>query len=356
MKNFIRILVCSLIAIVIQQSIFLYIENVYLGAEVKIEAQKVEEPAKEIPKKKNPNEIDLKDGIGEVRLSKDARFVAYMEGNKLKVLDSSDESEKEFKSENNGEIVFYKWLTNENSLIVIQKVEKNGVLYFEPVSFNAKKGETRQLSDFSMKEVKINIENKDDKIDNVVFSNATHTLYIKVLKKNGKSDLYYANVMNQLAKVKSNKDIGNIEVPTTSTNAVMEIGEGAAILNNSENIKIPNVKVIKILGTDINDNVYFGEQLNEQINKIYYTVLSDKKLKWHTLTLPKPVPKEDIFIENSGKVYLNNKAENSVLELVNKKTVKYEGQLVQAYSKGIISRNGNKLIKNEIEETKKAIN
>jgi hypothetical protein len=332
------------------------VENVYLAADVKIEAKKVEEPIKEVPKKKNPNGIDIKDGIGEISLSSDGRFAAYMEENKLKVLDSNDGSEKEFKSENNGEVVFYKWLTTENSIIVIQKVQKDGESYFEPVSFNAKKGETRQLADFSMKEVKINIENKTDKIDNVVFSNATHSLYIKILKKNGKSDLYYANVMNQLAEVRSNKNIGNIVVPTTGTNAVMEMGDGATILNSAGNIEIPNVEVTKVLGTDINDNVYFGEQVNGQITKIYYTVLNSKKLQWHTLTLPKPVAKEDIFIEYSGKVYVNNKAENNALELVSKKIVKYEGEMVQAYSKGVISKSGNKLIKNEIEEPKKAIN
>lgn len=356
MKNFIRILVCTFIALSIQQGIFLYVENAYLGADVKIETQKVEEKVKEVPKKKNPNEIDIKDGIGEVSLSSDGRFIAYMEDNKLKVSDSNDGSEKEFTSESNGEVVYYKWLTNENSLIIIQKVQKNGGSYFEPISFNAKKGEARQLADFNLNEVKINIENKTDKIDNVVFSNATHSLYIKILKKNGKSDLYYANVMNQLAEVRSNKNIGNIVVPTTNTNAVMEMGDGATILNSPGNIEIPNVEVVKILGVDINDNVYFGEQVNEKITKIYYTVLNEKKLQWHTLTLQKPVDKSDILIDYLGKVYINNKAESSVLELISKKTVKYEGQLIQTYSKGVISRNGNKLIKNEIEEPKKAIN
>ncbi|OOM79562.1 hypothetical protein CLPUN_15100 [Clostridium puniceum] len=354
MKNFIRILACTLIALAIQQGIFLYVEKVYLALDVKIEAQKVEE--KEVPKKKNSNEIDIKNGLGEVSLSSDSRFVAYIEDNKLKVLDSTDGSEKEFTTESNGEVIFYKWLTNESSIIVIQKVQKNGEVYFEPVSFNAKKGETRQLSDFNLKEVKINIENKTDKIDNVVFSNATHSLYIKILKKNGKSDLYYANVMNQLAEVRSNKNIGNIVVPTTNTNAVMEMGEGITILNSSGNIEIPNVDVAKVLGVDINDNVYFGEQVNGEISKIYYTVLNDKKPQWHTLTLQKPVDKADILIDYLGKVYVNNKIESNVLELVSKKTIKYEGELVQTYSKGVISRNGNKLIKNEIEEPKKVIN
>lgn len=356
MKNFIRILACSFIALAIQQGIFLYIENMYLGADVKIETEKVEEKVKEVPKKKNPNEIDIKDGLGEVSLSSDGRFIAYMEDNKLKVIDSNDGSEKEFTSESNGEVVYYKWLTNESNLIVIQKVQKNGGSYFEPISFNAKKGEARQLADFNLNEVKINIENKTDKIDNVVFSNATHSLYIKILKKSGKSDLYYANVMNQLAEVRSNKNIGNIVVPTTNTNAVMEMGDGATILNSPGNIQIPNVEVTKVLGVDINDNVYFGEQVNDKIVKIYYTVLNDKKFQWHTLTLQKPVDKADILIDYLGKVYINNKVESNALELISKKTVKYEGQLIQTYSKGVISRNGNKLIKNEIEEPKKAIN
>ncbi|MCE5220679.1 MAG: hypothetical protein LLF98_05255 [Clostridium sp.] len=353
MKNLVRILVWTLIALVIQQSIFLYVENVYLASDVKIEAEKVEE--KETLQKKNLNEIDIKDGISDVSLSSDGRFVAYLENNKLKVLDSNDNSEKEFKSDNDGELVFYKWLTNENSMIAIQKVQKNGEFYFEPLSFNARKGETRQLADFNLNEVRINIENKNDKIDNVVFSTATHSLYIKIQKKAGKSDLYYANVMNQLAEVRSNRDIGNIVVPTTSTNAVMEMGEGATILNSSENIEIPNVQITKVLGTDINDNVYFGEEINDKITKIYYTVLSDKNLQWHTLTLTKPVDKEDIIVDYGGKVYVNDKPAGSVLELTTKKTIKYEGQLVQSYSKGFISRNGNKLIKNEIEENKISI-
>jgi hypothetical protein len=353
MKNLIRILVWTLIALVIQQSIFLYIENIYLSSDVKIQAEKVEE--KETPKQNNPNEITIKEGIDQVSVSSDGRFVAYLENNKLKVLDSNDNSEKEFQSEENGEIAFYKWLTNENSIIVVQKVQTDSGSYFEPVSFNAKKGETRQLADFNLNELKINITNKNEKIDDVAFSTATHTLYIKIKKANGKSDLYYANIMNQLEKVRSNKEIGNIVVPTTSTNAVMEMGNGATILNGYD-IEIPNVQVTRVLGTDINDNVYFGEEVNNKITKIYYKDINNPKLQWNTLTLQKPVDRVDIIIDYSGKVYVNDKTANSVLELTSKKTIKYDGQLVQSYSKGIISQNNNKLIKSEIGENKISIN
>lgn len=353
MKNLIRILVWSLIAVVIQNSVFLYIENIYLSSDVKIQAEKVEE--KETPKQNNLNEVAIKEGIDHVSVSSDGRFIAYLESNKLKVLDSNDNSEKEFQSEENGEVVFYKWLTNENSIIVVQKVQTNDGAYFEPVSFNAKKGETRQLADFNLNELRINITNKNENVDDVAFSTATHTLYIKIKKASGKSDLYYANIMNQLEKVRSNKDIGNIVVPTTSTNAVMEMGNGATILNNPD-IQIPNVQITRVLGADINDNVYFGEEVNNKITKIYYKDLNKQKLQWNTLTLQKPADREDIIIDYSGKVYINDKSTNSALELTTKKTIKYDGQLLQSYSKGIISINNNKLIKTEVEENKISIN
>lgn len=352
MKNLIRILVWSLIALVIQNSIFLYIENVYLSSDVKIQAEKVEE--KETPKQNNSNEIAIKEGIDHVSVSSDGRFVAYLENNKLKVLDSNDNSEKEFKSDENGEVAFFKWLTNESSIIVVQKVQTGSGTYFEPISFDAKKGETRQLADFNLKELKINITNKNETVDDVAFSTATHSLYIKIKKASGKSDLYYANIMNQLEKVRSNKDIGNIVVPTTSTNAVMEMGSGATILNNPD-LEIPNVRITRVLGADINDNVYFGEEVNNKISKIYYKDLNKQKLQWNTLTLQKPVDREDILIDYSGKVYINDKSTNSVSELTTKKTVKYDGNLLQSYSKGIISINNNKLIKTEVADNKISI-
>ncbi|EHI99434.1 hypothetical protein CDLVIII_2836 [Clostridium sp. DL-VIII] len=351
MKNLVRIIAWTLMALVIQQGIFLYIENVYLASDVKIQAEKVEEK-ETTPEQKN--EIDIKNGVDKVSVSSDGRFAAYLDDSKLKVLDSNDNSEKEFQSEDNGKVVFYKWLTNENSIIVIQQVQTNNGSYFEPVSFNAQKGETRQLTDFNYNELNINV-NKGDTVDDVIFSTATHTLYIKVKKTSGKSDLYYANIMNELEKVRSNKEIGNVVVPTTSTNAVMEMGNGATILNGPD-IEIPNVQVKRVLGSDVNDNVYFGEEVSGKITKIYYKVLNNEKSQWHTLTLQSPVAREDIIIDYSGDVYINDKASNSVSELIGKKTIKYEGELLQSYSKGIISKSGNKLIKNEVPENRISIN
>ena len=334
------------IALILQQCIFLFVEKVYLSTDLNIKAEEVQEKENLADKK---TEIDIKKGLNEVKLSSDGRFVSYLEDSKLKILDSNDDKEKECALDTGAEIVFYKWLSNENNMIVIQKVKDKGVSYFEPVSFDAKKGEARELADFDLNKVRIKLQNLKDKIDDVAFSTSTNTLYIKVKQSDGKCDLYYANIMNQLKKVKADKILGNVVVPTTSTNAVIEEGSNITILNSKGNLSIPNVKSPKILGADVNDNVYFGELANNKIKKIYYTVLSDSNRKWNEIKLTQPVDEDSIIIDYSGKVYVNNKSEGSVLELISNKSIKYKGDFVQSYSKGIISRVDNKLIKNILE-------
>lgn len=247
------------------------------------------------------------------------------------------------------EIVFYKWLPNESNMIVIRKIKENGVYYFEPISFDAKKGKVRELADFDLNKMRIELQNTEDKVDDIAFSTSTNSLYIKIKKANGNSSLYYVNVMNQLERVKYNTPIGKVVVPTTNANAVIEENSEIKMLNNGE-VLIPNVENAKILGTDSNDNVYFGELINGKINKIYYTVLSDKNIIWNELALVKPVEQEDIVIDYSGKVYVNNKLESTVLELTTNKTISYNGDLLQSYSKGIIVKSGDTLLKTNIEE------
>lgn len=346
MRKIKRKLMWFAIALILQQSMFLFVDKVYLASDLNIKAERVEEEENITDKK---SEINIKSGVSKIKLSSDGRYVSYVEDNKLKVLDSNDNKEKVCEIDNGAQVAFYKWLNDEGNMIIIQKIKEKGVYYFEPISFDAKKGEARDLADFDLNKVRIKLENSKDEIENVVFSTLTHSLYIKVKKSTGKYDLYYANVMNQLKKVKSDKAIGCLVVPTTSTNAVIEEGTNITILNTKGYLSVPNVKSTKILGADVNDNVYFGEVSDNKIKNIYYAVLSDTNKKWYKLKLSSPVNKDDIIVDYSGKVYVNNKSESSVLELTSNKRIKYKGDLVQSYSKGVISREDDRLIKNKLE-------
>lgn len=346
MKGFKRILLWSLIAIIIQQGIFLYIDKIYLSTSLSIKAEVVNEDNND---KNEVKEIPIRDGVEAVKLSSDGRYVAFLENNKLKVIDSKDNSEKEFTGDNLGEIVYYKWLSDENNIIAIHKVKEKGASYFEPISFDAKKGEARELADFDVNKVRIKVQSTSDTIDDIAFSTATSTLYIKVKKKSGLSDLYYSNIMNQLKKVKSNKLIGKVVVPNTNANAIIEEEKGISILNSKNKFTISNVKNPKLLGTDVNDTLYVGDEENGKIKKIYYAVFTDDNKMWKEIKLNNPVNKEDIVVDYFGKIYVNNRLEGSVLELTTNKTIEYNGNFVQSYSKGIITKDQGKIVKTHVE-------
>ena len=81
-------------------------------------------------------------------------------------------------------------------------------------------------------------------------------------------------------------------------------------------------------------------------------IKNNETLKWNVLSLSKAVLKDDIFIDYSGKIYINDSDEKAVTELTTRKTISYEGEFVQIYSEGIIYKSENKLIKIQLEPKK----
>jgi len=355
-RNLVRILIWTGIALLMQHGIFLYIENIYLDTDTEITVQKVdEEPVKEV-EEENQNEIKIPYNVENISVSLDGQYISYIKNNILKVFDTIEKKEKNFKSDIIGETESYKWLNDENLILAIQKLEEDGVFYFEPVSYDIKKNEVRELVDFNYNKMRIPMESEEDKIENIAFSTATHSLYIKIRKANGLCDLYYSNVMNQIERVRYNKVIGNIVVPITNTNAVMEMGDSVTILNDPSYISIPNVDIPRLLSIDKDDNIYFGKEEDEKITSIYYTKLNGEEENWNTLFLKKSVDRNDIFIDYSGMIYINDKENESVSELTTGRLLSYKGDFIQAYNNGFISIDGNIITKNDINEIKLSIN
>lgn len=356
MRNLVRVLIWTGIALLMQHSIFLYIENIYLDTDTEITAQKIEEEPLNEVEEEDPNEIKIPDNVENVSLSLDGEYVAYIKNNVLKVFDTTEKKEKTLKIDTIGEIESYRWLNDEDLILVIQKVKEDGLFYFEPISYDIKKNQARELVDFNYNKMRIPMENEGDKIENIAFSTATHSLYIKIRKVNGLCDLYYSNVMNQIERVRYNKEIGNIVVPITNTNAIMEMGDRVTILNDPSYISIPNVNISRLIGIDKDDNIYFGKEEDKKITAIYYTNLNEEKNNWNTFFLKKSVDRNDINVDYSGMIYITDKENKSVSEITTGRLLSYEGDFIQAYDNGFISINGNIITKNNINEIKLSIN
>ena len=129
----------------------------------------------------------------------------------------------------------------------------------------------------------------------------------------------------------------------------MEMGNNVTRLDSPDNLKVSNFKNPKVLGADINDNIYFGEEEDGKITRICYADASGDYSKWNEIKLINSADRDDIIVDYSGKLYINNANSNSILEVKSNKKINYEGEFLQIYDKGIISKDNNKLIKNVLK-------
>lgn len=340
MKVLKGILICTVIGIMIQNLAFLYVEKVYLVSNNNYAIKKIETSSS------SKMECNINDKAYDIQISYDGNFISYIVDGSLKIYNAKDDKENSYK-EVSGKLVYYKWLTDCNKIIAIEKIIKNGKQYFVPISYDARSEEGNEITDFDMKEIKIKASDSE-KIDMVAFSTASSSLYIKVKDEDGKSDLYYANQMNDLEKVKSNMVIGNMVVPITSSNVVIENDNKVSILNGTDDLSIPNVSNTRILGTDKNNKVYFCNDNNGKTDIIYYADITEKNYKWSRIKLNNEENISDIYIDYSGKAYINYPKQKKLKELKKDLEISYEGEFLQTYSGGLVSKKNNKIIKKEL--------
>lgn len=332
----------------------MYVEYVYLTGDYEIKMEKnpsagmlangIKSSKKDDAEVKSFKELSLNQNVTDVMLSHNGRWVSYIENGKLKIFDINENKMDEFSSGKNGEIVYYKWLNEGSSMMIIQKIEeKDGESYFDPVSYDAKKQEYIDVVDFDYNEIKIPITDPNESVSDIQFSTATNVFYIKIDKSNGKSNLYSLNVMNQMKCVKENKNIGNIVVPTTSANCIMEINGGIFALNSREEIKVPNLQNPRILGADKDDYVYFGDEINGKIENLCYCMLNSEDKAWKYFKLKEPAELNEIKIDYSGKLLIIDDDKKTVYDVKKEKEIKYEGNFLQSYGEGIITKNGSEI-------------
>ena len=324
MNLFKKLLIWSLIAASIESVLLFSLNKIYAKP---LDSYK---EVKSLPqaKKKEYNDVKIPENAENIKISYDGKYISYYEDKVLKIANAEDESNNSIDTSNNGSVCYSKWLPDSNLLLLCEKDNKNKINFF---SYNADKDIKKEVTDFDMKPLKIEMENKTDIVDNITISTSNHVMYIKVLHKNRTSDIYKINIMNQVEKMKiSNDIIGNISMLYNDTNLIYEdIGEEeiknitTTMTKNSKtgkekeitkisNIEIDNEGRKVLLGTDEEDKVYIGTLEKNKVNKILFGDLKTPSTEWKILKLPELIDRKDIIITKEGSIYVNDKSKGSI--------------------------------------------
>ncbi|MDW8799770.1 hypothetical protein P8V03_01205 [Clostridium sp. A1-XYC3] len=344
MKGFKKIILWTLIPITLELLGIFYIDQFYLNDETSFNTKKID-----VATKKGPNKINVKvgDEAKNIKASYNGKYISYYEDESIKVIDTSNNKKKEITFEDGGKLSSYKWLPDRDIMLVAEKYS-NGNLgnYLKFKSYNAKKDEKLPLSDENNKELKIPLLDGKYEVLDIALSTATNVTYVKVGREGVRSKLYRINVMAQLEETKYyNGKLGEITALNKEDRLVYQdvTYNRIRVVGLKNPIATGENAIHYLLASDSEDNVYIGNGEDEKVKKIFVASLKKPRDQWKILTLEERVNKDNIYITNKGKIYINEPSKSLVKDLESGQEVQYEGEVVEIHDFGIIVKDGGKI-------------
>ncbi|MEW8955882.1 hypothetical protein [Clostridium sp.] len=336
MKNKLKILSIWILIALIAQFVGLFYANNYLFSS-NISGMKVKKVNVDDEKKEEKKiEISVPKSAEDIKVSFDGKFLSYTENGNLKIINTNDGEEESIEF-NEGS--YYQWLNDRNRMILGEK-DKGGVINLS--YYDVDKNNKEEIK-------KINTKDSTSKVTEIKASTLTQVIYVKTTTSSSRSSVYRINIMKELSKVpmKSNR-IGNIEVINRKDDFIYEDTTSKNVYLNSKGKTLGNPGEARLLKVDEEDVAYVANMEGTDVVKsISYGPYSEGN--WKKVDIPKGTKYNDIYISNSGDMYVNDNLRGILKDVKNNKEISYSGRLLSLYEGGIATISDGKLVKTKIQ-------
>ena len=378
MKKLKIVAIWAMLSILMQVAGLLYFDKILFRKTEKSSIKISDVETKEKVGKVNysiPEGVDNKD----VKISDDGSYLAYIQDKKLMVvnldlLKIDDESKEENTTTpeqatreivtnvdkngdgiNDAEIMFYKWIEDEDFLIIVERYRKSE--YSSVVKLVTYNVRTNELHD-DIKELCTYKEGMV--VDNIACSLGTGTNYVGISRDGYNSNIYRVDINGDVSKITYNlPSLGNFAVVEDYDILAFEDSLNKRFYyytnDNTESISIENANNLVLLGVDDDKNVYLGELSGEKVKKIIYGAYDSKTDTLQNIYLDKEKDLEDIAIESDGSILTNDNLSGVISNLNTKDTISYEGKFIHMTNNYICSEEDGKLILKSITDVDKKV-
>lgn len=202
MKKSRKIIAWATLSLILQVGVLFILNNFVFKQSsdfksIKMETQK--------DKTKGINATIQKDAQ-DVNISYGGTYLSYDKDSSLYMEDTKTGTINKVETEKNGEILYYKWLSDRDRLIIAEKVDVNGESKIQLITYNPKNSTETFVSNICSYE-------KDMEVKKITESTITGVYYIDVYKGGLKSNVYRIDINNDLNKVNLQTNIlGNMQV------------------------------------------------------------------------------------------------------------------------------------------------
>lgn len=346
MKLYKKIIAWAILSIILQIGGLFILENFVFKHSSNFKSNKID------IEKQNTKDItaSIPSGAQNVNISYNGKYLTYYENDILYIEESKTGNKKEVKTEDNGDILYYKWLSDRDRLIIAEKVTKQGDEVIQLVTYSPK--------DLSISYVTDICEYSDDiEVKKITESTFTSVYYVDIYKGGLKSIVYRIDINNDKSKVSLQASVlGNMQVIPHVDRLVYEdeINNKFYVTSPNKQLTFNSNKNLTLLGIDKNDVIYIGELNGEKISSIIYGKVDEDTSSWSTVALEAVVNKTDLYFNNNSEILINDNLKGAVKNLTTGVEVEYEGKLIEIKETFIATVDNNgKLVYTSLSEDKK---
>ncbi|MBW9157260.1 hypothetical protein [Clostridium tagluense] len=343
-KVFIRWIVISLI---LQCSLYLFLDKIYFSDEHNIKITKIQDIIKK--KTLKPN-VTFPQGYSDVSLSYDGSYTTYFDNSgDLKVLDTGTGNFKSIKFRG-AKCISYKWLPDANKIMLAEKLTVGNSRYIKFFTYDAGKETKEEIRDYSLDIANaIKLVDEKTKVD-IQVSTLTGLMYLKTYSNKITSSVYRIDINEEMTKIQTHgRSISRMAVASHDDHLAYEDLTNNFIRTNTKEgiIKINGSTNLLLLGADGKDNIYVGKNENGNVSNLHYGKLSDNKSSWKQLNLKENVSPNKLIILKSGDVYTIS--DNSIIRVSDNKKIDFKGEFIGIYTNYLASISNGKLVFVEIK-------
>ncbi len=260
-----------------------------------------------------------------VKVSYDGKYLTYNQNNNLYMQDTKTGTNTQITTKDEGDILYYKWLSDRDRLIIAKKVEKDGVYKIQLVTYSPTNSSETVVSN-------ICVYQKDMEVKKVTESTITGVYYIDIYRGGLKNTVYRIDINDTLTKVTLQTNVlGNMQVIPHEDRLIYEDKVNCKFFVTSPNKQLTfnSNKKLTLLGIDRNDVIYMGELNGDKIASIVYGKVSEDTSTWKRITLDSVINSDDLYFSNESEILINDNLKGSVKNLTTGNEVEYEGKLIQ---------------------------
>lgn len=321
MKMFNKYIVWAILSIMLQFSGLYILENTLFKNTSEFKSEDLN-----LNKDKTENiNATVPSSAEEITISYSGKYLTYVENGKLFVEEAENGNPQEVVTQDNGEIMYHKWLSDRNRLIIAEKIMKDGTNVIQLITYDPKDN-----SEIVVKTICDYQENME--INKISASVLTGVYYIDVYKGNMKSVLYRIDRNEKLTRETVRADVlGNMEVIPREDRLIYEdkINNKFYITNPSNRLEFNSNKNLSLLGINKEGIVYVGELDGEKVSSVTYGKSDEDTSTWKKIDLEDVVNKHDLYFNEKSEILINHNLEGKVKNLMTGKEIEYEGKLIE---------------------------